>query len=204
MTPLLAAIPVCAQADRVQVAPHGQLQVDVGEGLQPGAELALGAPHPLGDGAHLAVLARQERRDLLAMLVDQVPHPEQDLGPSADARRTPTWKGCLRGSNRRVDLLGGCEVDLSGRLARGRVIDGAPAAARARHSGTVDPVIDPLQLGRVALPGDRRLCDVRHDAPSCARSVYLVRAQPYSARPNPSERRSPWRGGPSACPARVS
>ncbi len=138
-------------------------------------------------GPDLAVLARQERRDLLAMLVDQVPHPEQDLGPSADARRTPTWKGRLRGSNRRVDLLDRCEVDLSGRLARGGVIDGALAAARARHPGTVDPVIDPLQLGRVALPGDRRLCDVRHDAPR-VRSVYLVRPQPYSARPNPSER----------------
>jgi hypothetical protein len=49
--------------DDVEVAAGMQLDVDVGERLQPGAELAAGAADPLGDRAHQPVIAGEQGDD---------------------------------------------------------------------------------------------------------------------------------------------
>ena len=63
-------------------------------------------------GADLAVLAGQVRRDLLAMLLDQVADAEHDLGALADAASRASREGGLRRGDRGIDLLDRCEVDL--------------------------------------------------------------------------------------------
>ena len=69
------------------------------------------------------------------------------------------------GGNGRVDLLDRGEVDLARDLAGGGVVDRPAAAARARHAGSVDPVVDPLQPGRCDLR--LGLGDLRHGVALC-------------------------------------
>ena len=66
----------------------------------------------------LAVLGGQERRELVAMLVDEVPDPEQDVGPLAQRRRAPARERCAGRRDRRIDLLDRGEVDVLVRRAR--------------------------------------------------------------------------------------
>jgi hypothetical protein len=51
----------------VEVAAGRQLEVDVHERLEPGAEAARRAPHALADRAHLPVLARQQGDDAVGL-----------------------------------------------------------------------------------------------------------------------------------------
>ena len=97
------------------------------------------------------MLRGQERRDLLAVLLDQVPDPEHDLGPLRQRRRAP---GRERGARRRdggVDLLDRGEVHLAGDLAGRRVVDRARAPGRARDAAPADPVADRLGERRARL-----------------------------------------------------
>ena len=113
------------------------------------------------------------------MLLDQVADAEHDLGAPADARGAPGRERRVGGGDGRVDLLDRGEVDLSRDLAGGRVVDRAAAAARARHAGAVDPVVDPIQPGRcVASAGARQsaswraLClrgEAPNSTPRCSR-----------------------------------
>ena len=122
-------------------------------------------------GPDLSVLPGQVRRDLLAMLLDQVSDAEEDLGALADAGGAPSRERLMGDLDGGIDLIGRCEVDLSRDLAGGRVVDRSAAATRARDPLPVDPVVDPLQPGLVAPLGGRRLRDVRHVLLDCVRGV---------------------------------
>ena len=116
---------------------------------------------PAGDlaqrvGMHLAVLACEEARDVVAVLVEQRADAEEELGAARQRERAPGGEGGPRGRDRSVDLLGRREVDLGLDSARGRVVDRARTARPARDDGSVDPVADPRELLLVALPGRGR------------------------------------------------
>ena len=53
--------------DRVQVPAFIQDEIDMGEGLEATAEAALGAPHPLGDGAELAPVRAEQNDDAIGL-----------------------------------------------------------------------------------------------------------------------------------------
>jgi hypothetical protein len=61
----------------------------------------------------LAVLSREERRELLPVRLHEVPDAEQDVGPLGERQRPPGRERRLRGRHRGVDLLGRGEVDRS-------------------------------------------------------------------------------------------
>src|SRR5207237_4040085 len=104
--------------------------------LEPPRDLALCV------GEHLAVLGREELRDVLTVLVEQLADAEEELGAARERDRAPGLEGPRRGLDRAVDLLDAREVDLSGLRAGGRVVDGAAAAGLPLDPLPVDPVRD--------------------------------------------------------------
>ena len=95
------------------------------------------ATSPRASDGHLAVLRGEVGRDLVAMLLHEVPDPEHDLGALRERRRAPGRERRPRRRDRRVDLLDGGEGDLPRDRAGGRV-EHRPACARtcprrARH-----------------------------------------------------------------------
>ena len=100
-----------------------------------------------GDLAHrvgqdLAVLLGDQPADVLAVLVDRLADPEQDVGALAERGRAPADEGLLRDLDRGVDLVDAREVDLVGLLAGGGVEDGAAAARLPGHGLAADPVAE--------------------------------------------------------------
>src|SRR5204863_720763 len=79
---------------------------------------------------HLAVLARKELRDLLALLVEELADREEELRPLRQRQRAPGGERLLRGLNGLIDLVGGSEVDGARLLSRGRV-EHRPGASRS-------------------------------------------------------------------------
>ena len=109
-------------------------------------------------GRHLAVLGGEERRDVLAMLVDQLADAEQDLGaPRRATSRATRGNAAFAAATACVDLLDGREVDRAGLPAGRRVVDRAAAAGRPGDCHPADPVVDRLDGGR------RLLQRVGHD-----------------------------------------
>ena len=76
------------------------------------------------------MLRREQLRDVLAVLVDELADPEEELGAARQRQRAPGGERLLRGRDRLVDLLDRREVDLARLLAGRRVEDGAVAARR--------------------------------------------------------------------------
>ena len=142
----------------------------------------------------LAVLGGQQRRDLLAVLLDQVPDAEHDLGPPRERRRAPGGERRLRRGDGRPHLLDRREVDVLGDRARGGVVDRTLATRGAGHDATVDPVADPSR-GRGPVPGRARLCDLRHGRSSPATPPRAASAH-VSSNPEdtPSSEARPRRG----------
>src|SRR5207249_3924595 len=84
---------------------------------------------PAGDLAHgvredLAVLRREHAGEVLAMVVDELADPEEELRAARQRNRSPGREGSLRRGDRGADLLDRGEVDLGGLPAGGRVVHG--------------------------------------------------------------------------------
>ena len=99
-------------------------------------------------GEHLAVLGREQLRDVLAVLVEELADREEELGAlrerqSRARRGTPPSPPATARSTSSTDR----EVDLARLLARRRVVDGAAAARTSPATRlAADPVVDPLEL----------------------------------------------------------
>jgi hypothetical protein len=151
-------------ADLVDVDARRRLlrEAALNEVRDPAGELeVLQAPGDLAERIHgdLAVLRGEERRELLAVRLNEVPDSEQDVRAPRE-RRGPPRGGCrLRGRHRGVDLLGRGEVDGPGNDAARRVAHGSGASRRPADAPSADPVADPFQPGR-RIGG--RLGDLRH------------------------------------------
>ena len=91
-------------------------------------------------GEHLAVLGGQQRRDFLAVRVDELSHPEHHFGASRQRRRSPLRERRLRCGHRSIDLCDRCEIDRRGLLPGGRVVHGRRIARRRLDDLPVDPV----------------------------------------------------------------
>ena len=89
---------------------------------------------------HLAVLFRQQRRDLLAVRINQLAHVEHDFRAARQVRRSPGGERRLRYRDCLIDFGDGGEVDT--RLLRtGRwVVDDAGASGRSFNDLAVDPM----------------------------------------------------------------
>ena len=93
-------------------------------------------------GEDLAVLARDDPRELGLALLQQLADAEQDVGPLGQRRRPPGGERLGGRGDRRVHLLGRGEVDLVRLLPRRRVEDGAGAPRLARDDLPADPMAD--------------------------------------------------------------
>jgi hypothetical protein len=89
--------------------------------LEPARDLALRVREDL------PVLGGEDLGDLVAALVHEVAHAEEELGAPRERERTPDREGLLRRLDGAVDLLGTCEVDGAGLLPSRRVVDRAGA-----------------------------------------------------------------------------
>ncbi len=99
-------------------------------------------------GEHLAVLCRQEARDVVAVLVDELVDAEEELRALRERPVTPRRERLRRDADRAIQLLHRGEVDLARLLPRRRVVDGALATRLAPHVLSADPVADQLELRR--------------------------------------------------------
>jgi len=99
-------------------------------------------------GEHLAVLLRQDLRDLLALVVQELADREEELGAPGERHRPPGRERLLRGLDRLVDLLDRREIDRPRLLPRRRVEHRAGAAGLPRIGAAGDPVIDRLDCCR--------------------------------------------------------
>ena len=93
---------------------------------------------------HFAVLEREDRGELLAVGIEQLAHPEHDLGTTRHVRRAPRGKCRLGDGNHRIHLFDGREIHLGLLLTRSRVEHLARAARGATHHLVVHPVTDSL------------------------------------------------------------
>ena len=120
---------------------------------------------PSGVRRDLAVLGGEERGELVAVCLDEVPDAEHDVGPLRERGRAPGREGRLGGRDRRLDLLDRGEVDDLGDLARspGRRPGPRGPDVRATNRPSIQ-WLDPCGHGRVRV--DRSgFCDLRHGGP---------------------------------------
>ena len=96
----------------------------------------------LGVGQHLAVLAGDDRGQVVAVGVEQLAQAEERGGASAERRRAPRRRGLDRDLHGVVDLGGRRQRHLGRLHAARRVEDGARASRGAGFDPTVDPVPD--------------------------------------------------------------
>ena len=82
--------------DDVEVAPAGEHQVKLGEGLDAAADATPGAAHTLGDGTDLAVLRCQQRDDAVGLA-------QVEVGQHDGAGLVAAWSW-----HRREPIRGGC------------------------------------------------------------------------------------------------
>ena len=118
------------------------MPADVLDDLDPALHLAVRV------GEHLAVLCRQEAREVVAVLVDELVDAEEELRALRERPVAPRRVGGRRRRDRAVELLDRREGDLARLLARRRVVDGAIPAGLAPDALSADPVADRLQLRR--------------------------------------------------------
>ena len=199
-----------------------RVDVDPGRGLLGHAALEQGRDpageldhlEPAGDlaervGEHLAVLGREDARNLLAAVVHELADPEHQLGPLRERGGAPRGERRLRGGDRGTDLLGRRQVDLAALLPERRVVDGSGAAGRSLDGLAADPVADAgerfaLLGGRGRELGHALLLEIV--ARSVARRVGSTRA-PRDRRAHRARARHPRSGGDArdaACPDRPS
>ena len=104
---------------------------------RPRADLAAGVVE------HLAVLAGDDRGEVVAACVEQLAQAEHAGAPPAERRRAPVRGGHGRDLHRVVDLGGRGERDLGGLHAAGRVED-RRAPRRAVPSTRRPPIQCPI------------------------------------------------------------
>ena len=95
------------------------------------------------------MLDREEPRDVLPVLEDELADPEEDRGLLRQRRRPPCGKGRFGGLDRTIDVLRAREVDGTRLPAERRVVDRAASARFALDDAAADPVADPLDLLRL-------------------------------------------------------
>src|SRR5262249_11599427 len=119
----------------------------------------------------LAVLAGQERGDVLLVFLDELAVGEEDARPAGERGLAPAGEGLLRGRDRRVDVPSRTQRDPP------RLLSGARVVGRTMTAIAVDELApDPV-------------CDVAH---VCSRNRDLYQqAVPASI----NNDRSPWRTG---------
>ena len=110
-------------------------------------------------GEHLAVLVREDLRDLLALRMHELANPEHDVRALRQRDRAPALERRLGSGHSLADLLDGREVDLAGLRPERRVVDRPAAPGLAGHALAADPVADPLHTRVRALRG---LDDLSH------------------------------------------
>ena len=144
------------------------------------------------------MLGGQVRRELVAVLLDEVPDAEQDVGPLAQRGRAPGREGGLGRRDGRVELLDRGEVDVPGRAARwpgrrpGPRGPDVPATSWPPIQWLTRPgVVEALDFGF----GDGRHRRVPHGAMASRHDTPFGRAGPAAARP--SEPRARLRIGPA-------
>ncbi len=151
--------------DRVDVDSRrrllGELALDQGrdparilDHLEPACDLAERV------GEHLAVLGREELREVLPVGVEELADPEEELGALRERHGAPRLPGLGAVPHRRVDLLDRGEVDSTRLEAERGVVDRAAATRRPVDPLPADPVRDPRD--RLAALGGRRLGKLRH------------------------------------------
>ena len=96
---------------------------------------------------HLAVLRREDGRDVGLAGLEQLADPEHDLGPLGQRRRAPGRERLLGGLDRLVQLGGVGEVHLVRLLAGGGVVHGPSPSRLAGHVLAADVVADALHGG---------------------------------------------------------
>ena len=140
-----------------------------------------------GVGEHLAVLLGDEPRDVLAMLMQRLADPEQDVGPFRQRRPAPAGERLLRGRDGGVHLAGAREVDLVRLPARGRVEHGAGAPGLAGDGLPSDPMADAIH-GHHSPAAGRQVRARSSSARRLGRS-----GPPYAVPMVPEARRDPFR-----------
>src|SRR5205823_358363 len=128
-------------------------------------------------GEDLAVLGGEDLREVLAVLVHELPDAEEDLGAAGERDRAPGRERLLRGLDSLVDLLGAGKVDLTGLGSTRRVVDRAVSTRRSCGRCAADPMGDALDLARAS--GVGRLRDFRHP------SLLVRPEEPSAGRPGP-------------------
>jgi len=97
------------------------------------------------------VLGRQELGDVLAVLVEELADPKEELRATRERDGAPGIEGAPGRLDGAVDLLGRSEVDLARLDAERGVLDGAATARLALDPLPVDPVRDPRDLAGALL-----------------------------------------------------
>ena len=97
-------------------------------------------------GEHLAVLGREEPRDVLAMLVDEIADAEEDRRALRERDGPPCSERFPRGLNSAIDLFGRREVDHAGLPAERRVVHRPTPPRFALDAAAADPMADPLEF----------------------------------------------------------
>ena len=147
-------------ADRVDVDPgRGLLRVvaleqrrdpaDVLDHLDPALHLAQRV------GEHLAVLGREQAREVLAVLVEELVDAEHQVGALRERPLPPGGERRLRRGDRAVDLLDAREGDLARLLAGRRVVDRPRAAGAPRTASP--PIQWPISFSSVVTAAIVRL-----------------------------------------------
>ena len=93
-------------------------------------------------GQHLAVLGREDGRQLLPSLVEELAECEENLLPSGGGKVSPPRKRGLCGRNGGVDLSGVREGNGLGLLPESRVEHRSATSAVALYGPAPDPVLD--------------------------------------------------------------
>ena len=89
---------------------------------------------------HLAVLRRDDRRELLGAEVQELAEPEQHLHPFGQGGRAPRTERRVSRGHRRVDVGHRCERDVFGDESGGRVEHVARTSRRPVYRLPVDPM----------------------------------------------------------------
>ena len=107
---------------------------------------------PAGDLAervvqHLAVLRRDDRRELSGAKLHQLAEPEEHLHTLGQRRRAPHLEGRASGPHRGVDIFRGCERNPLRDTSEGGIEHLARARRWAVDAFAVDPVRDKREVG---------------------------------------------------------
>jgi hypothetical protein len=145
--------------DRVQVEAGRHLLAEraLEQVGQAGRELQeLDAALDLGGGVEqaLAVLARDDLRDVGLPPVQHLAHPEEQRGAAGERHGPPLRERLPRDLDGAIELLDAREVHLVRLLARRGVVHGAHASRLPGNELAADPVADPFH--RPLLPASTR------------------------------------------------